>query len=171
MAPKFESQLSSDAVERRLHATCIAIGEQGVLLRGASGAGKSDLALRLINCTAVFAPCGAPARAGGRPIRLVADDQVIVWNRDGMLMARPPEVLAGKLEVRGLGVVDLDYLREIAIALVVDLVPADSIERMPELKQTIEINGVVVPLLALAPFQASAPEKLALALAVLTPIS
>lgn len=150
---------------------------KGVLLRGPSGAGKSDLALRLISqsvspefLSPEFLETGT-GRVGPASAQLVADDQVIVHRADGKLYARPPATLAGKLEVRGVGIVQLPYLSEIAVALVVDLVPIESIERLPELGQTIEINNVVVPNLALAPFEASAPAKIALALACLPSIS
>ncbi len=163
---------SSSAHEQLLHATCIAIGDRGVLLRGPSGAGKSDLALRLISQP----PSRVPSGIEITPVEpafaiLVADDQVIVSRREGKLWARAPATLAGQLEVRGIGIVEMPFMAGIAIALVVDLVPTRSIERHPEIGQTIEINSVVVPWMALVPFEASAPVKLALALASLPHIS
>ena len=77
----------------------------------------------------------------------------------------------GKIEVRGLGIVELRRLSEIALAHVVDLVPSGSIERLPDAGQSIEINGIFVPPWRLAPFEAPAPAKLALALAHLAPMS
>jgi RNase adaptor protein for sRNA GlmZ degradation len=129
------------------HATCVAVAGRGVLLRGASGAGKSDLALRLL----------------GEGARLVADDVVALAARAGRLIARAAPDLAGKIEVRGLGIVPLAALTEAEIALVVDLVEASAIERLPE-PQTETILGIALPRLALAPFAASAPVKLRLAL-------
>ena len=161
---------SDEAREQVIHATCVAIGGAGILLRGPSGAGKSDLALRLISQSVSDLGTGT-GLLGSLSARLVADDQVIVCNCDGKLQARPPAAIAGKLEVRGVGIVQLPYLPEIAIALVVDLVPITSIVRLPELGQTIEINNVVIPVLAVAPFEASAPAKIALALANLRSIS
>ncbi len=128
------------------HATCIAIEGQAVLLRGASGSGKSDLALRLIDAGA----------------RLVADDQVRLRCRNGRLVASPPAALAGLLEVRGLAIVHLPYLDEAPVALVVDLVESGDVERLPE-AEAVELAGVVLPLVRLAPFEASAPAKLRLA--------
>jgi len=129
----------------QLHATCIAIGGVGVLLRGPSGGGKSDLALRAIGAGAV----------------LVADDRVDLAVQGGALVARPPAALAGLLEVRGIGIVRLPHAAEVGVGIVVDLVPAREIERLPA-PQTIELIGFTVPRGALAPFEASAVDKLRL---------
>lgn len=131
----------------QIHATAVALAGAGVLLRGASGAGKSDLALRLIDAGA----------------RLVADDRVDLAVEAGRLVARPPAALAGRMEVRGLGIVEVSWVAAAPLALVVDLVAPERIERMP-LPARAEYLGVSLPLLALAPFEASAPAKLRLAL-------
>lgn len=136
--------MSNDA-SLQLHATCIAWDGVGVLLRGPSGGGKSDLALRAI----------------GAGAQLVADDRVDLFVRNGALTAQPPAILAGLLEVRGIGVVRLSYAAETAIGVIADLVPATEIERLPT-PQTIELLGFSVPRWALAPFQASAVDKLRL---------
>lgn len=141
----------SDAATLLVHASCVAIGGAGVLLRGPSGAGKSDLALRLID--------------GGA--RLVSDDHTELTMRDGRLMARAPQTLAGMLEVRGLGIVRLDPLPEVPLALVTDLVPVESVDRMPE-PATVRLQGLDLPLFRLDPFQASALAKLRLAVRVAT---
>ena len=138
-----------------VHATCVALRLPGrtwraVLLRGASGAGKSDLALRLID-------------AGGR---LVADDQTRITRRGRTLTASAPPVLAGLIEVRGVGIVKLarsQVLARAPLAMIVDLVPPEHVERLPDPAEE-EVLGVALPLLALAPFEASAPAKLRLAL-------
>ena len=148
-----------------MHATCVALDGRGVLLRGPSGAGKSDLALRLIS-----QPVGLPAGLSApllRPVaaRLVADDQVIVWPRAGQLIARAPAPLAGKIEVRGLGIIDVTPVAEIAVALVVDLVPPGDVVRLPDDGLCIEIETISLPIMRLAPFEPSAATKLALALA------
>ncbi len=100
----------------RMHATCVALGRAAVLLRGPSGAGKSDLALRLIDAGA----------------RLVADDQVELAVEGGRLVARAPAAIAGKMEVRGVGIVPAPALTEAPVALIADLVPAGAAERLPE---------------------------------------
>ncbi|HEX3863056.1 MAG TPA: HPr kinase/phosphatase C-terminal domain-containing protein [Stellaceae bacterium] len=134
-----------------IYATAIALDGHAVLLRGFSGTGKSDLGLRLID-------------AGGR---LVADDQCEIHPRDGTLMVRAPLALAGLIEVRGLGIVRLDAMPEAPLALIADLVPSNLIERMP-MRRSERILGVTVPVTAIAPFEASAPAKLRIALAALT---
>lgn len=133
-----------------VHATCIAIDGQGVLLRGPSGCGKSDLALRLID----------------RGARLVADDRVVLTVEDGALIAAAPPVLAGLLEVRGLGPLPVPALAAAPVVLVCDLVPAASVERLPPAQATADY-GPTLPLIRLAPFQGSAPAALRLAVAAL----
>ena len=98
-----------------LHATAVAIDGRAVLLRGAPGAGKSDLALRLIDAGA----------------RLVADDQSALARRGDVVIVRAPAAIAGLLEVRGIGIFRLDALAEAPLALIVDLAPADAVERLP----------------------------------------
>lgn len=131
-----------------VHGTCIDVAGAGVLLRGPSGSGKSDLALRLID----------------RGARLVADDQVEVTAAGGDLVAVAPTALAGLLEVRGLGVLRIETAVSARLELVVDLVAPEAVNRMPE-GQMAEIEGVALPLLRLAPFQASAAAKVRLAAA------
>jgi RNase adaptor protein for sRNA GlmZ degradation len=124
----------------------VAIGGRGILLRGAPGAGKSDLALRLIAQGAI----------------LVADDQVDLAPEDGRLIASPPPTIAGLIELRGFGIRRLAYLPRVALRLVADLVMADEIDRLPPAAE-VAIDGIVLPLWAVAPFEASTPMKLALA--------
>jgi hypothetical protein len=137
-----------------LHATCVAIGGRAILLTGVPGSGKSDLALRLID----------------RGATLVSDDGTIVTARDGTLYASAPATIAGKLEIRGLGIVELAAIAEapLAIAFALDQ-PAP---RMPEeILPVLTIAGIGLPLLALDPFESSAPVKVekALVLYGLTP--
>lgn len=130
-----------------IHGTIVDIEGAGVLLRGPSGAGKSDLALRLIDGGAV----------------LVADDRITLSETGGNVVAEAPETIAGKLEVRGLGIVRLPFQVSSAVRLVVDLVGGASVERLPNAAETV-LLGVALPVLNLAPFEASAPAKIRLAL-------
>lgn len=134
-------------IERaEIHGTCVAIGAAGVLLRGASGAGKSDLALRLIEAGA----------------RLVADDRVRLARAGARLRASAPEALAGLIEVRGLGIVRLAPGRvapSVMLGLVVDLLAPALIERLPE-PSCAKLLGLSLPRLALDPFEPAAPLKL-----------
>ena len=138
-----------------VHATCVALRQgrawRALLLRGPSGAGKSDLALRLIE-------------AGGR---LVADDQTHLAKSGKGLVTTSPKPLAGLIEVRGIGIVRLSRAQLLArapLALLIDLVRPDQVERMPEPARE-KILDVDLPVVALAPFEASTVMKLRLALA------
>ena len=130
-----------------LHASCVAIDGRGVLLTGASGSGKSDLALRLID----------------RGATLVGDDGVVVEARDGRLHARPGPNIEGQMEVRGLGILAFPALREAPLALVVTL--DQPVQRMPDEYLPVRvIEGLTLPMIALDPFEASAPVKVEKAL-------
>lgn len=124
---------------RQIHASCVARGSAGVLLTGPAGSGKSELALRLLDCGFV----------------LVADDRVDVENG----IARPPAALAGLLEVRGLGIVALPHAEQARLRLVVDL--AASTPRLPEAARDPRFG---LPLIGLQAAAASAPARIALAL-------
>lgn len=113
---------------------------RGVLIEGASGAGKSDLALRALD----------------HGFRLVADDRVVVWTDRGRLFGRAPDTLRGLIEVRGLDVVSVPSVAFCEIGLLARL---DQPDRIPE-AATETILGLAVPLLAVAPFESSAPAKL-----------
>ncbi len=129
----------------RVHASCVAIGGRGVLLAGCSGAGKSDLALRLID----------------RGAKLVSDDYTELRRVGETLLAQAPATIAGKIEVRGVGLVELPEAAGIPVCLYADL---DSIpERLPE-AAAIRLAGVDIPLVALAALEPSAPLKLEQAL-------
>lgn len=130
-----------------LHATAVAIGGRAVLLRGPSGSGKSDLALRLID-------------AGGR---LVADDQSRLWRDGEAILVGAPPTIAGLIEARGIGIMRLDAIASARLYLIADLVSPDRIERLPEPRNE-TILGIAVPAIQIAPFEASAPAKLRLAL-------
>jgi serine kinase of HPr protein (carbohydrate metabolism regulator) len=113
---------------------------QGALIQGPSGAGKSDLALRALD----------------QGFRLVADDRVLVWASEGRLFGRAPDTLRGLIEVRGVDVLAVEPLPLSEIALVARL---ETPERIPD-PATETILGIAVPLLGVAPFEASAPAKL-----------
>lgn len=129
-----------------IHATCVAIDGHGVLLLGPSAAGKSDLALRLID----------------RGARLVADDRCELADMDGRLLCAPPETIAGKIEVRGIGIVARPWTAPVAVRLAVRL--TERTERMPD-PAIEELAGHVLPAVRINAFEASAPIKVELALA------
>lgn len=138
-----------------VHGTAIALGPVAALIRGASGSGKSDLALR---CLAMPA-----SPLTNEVAKLVADDQVMVKRNGRDVQATAPPSIAGKLEVRGVGIVDVDHVEAARLALVVDLVAPQSIERMP-VERDCMIAGIALPLISLAPFEASSAAKLLLCL-------
>jgi HPr kinase/phosphorylase len=139
-----------------LDGTCVALGPYAALIRGRSGSGKSDLALRFL----------ALGFEGEFEPRLVADDQVwIEAAGDGSLIASPPATLAGKIEVRGLGIVELPCCRQAQLRLVVDLVSPPEVPRMPpDPPERITIAKSTLPVVKLAAFELSAALKLKLAL-------
>jgi serine kinase of HPr protein (carbohydrate metabolism regulator) len=138
-----------------VHATTVALKQgrvwRALLLRGPSGAGKSDVALRLLEAGA----------------RLVSDDQTHLAKVGRALIASPPRSLAGLIEVRGIGIVRLargQLMARAPASLLVDLVPPERVERLPE-PRTEKVLGIDLPVVALAPFEASIVTKLRLALA------
>jgi serine kinase of HPr protein (carbohydrate metabolism regulator) len=95
---------------------------------------------------------------------LVADDRVCLRRDGARVLASPPETIRGKIEVRGVGIVDVKFAAEAELRLLVDLVRPEEVERMPE-DAAAELLGAHMPLIRLAPWEPSAPIKLALALA------
>lgn len=130
-----------------LHASCVAIGGRAVLIEGRSGTGKSDLALRLID----------------RGAALVSDDYTLLRRSGTALLASAPATIAGRIEVRGLGIVEMTPVADVPVALIVT--PSDAPERMPLDPRVRRIAGIDVPCVALAPLEPSAPIKVELALA------
>jgi HPr kinase/phosphorylase len=136
---------------KTIHASAVLVGARAVLIRGPSGSGKSRLALELIEA----------ARAGRlRFARLVGDDRVHLESAGARLLVRPAPVLAGLIELRGAGLLRLDYEPCGVVGIVVDLDAKDA-ERLPE-KLQIEIDGIALPRLAVAPGAAALPAVLAL---------
>lgn len=131
-----------------------------MLLRGRSGQGKSDLALR-----AICRPMRLPGEAVAEPFELVSDDQTVLRAARGRVLASPPETLRGMLELRGIGIVSVPFATGLPLALVVDLTDAP-VERLPAYPgATVTLLGGRFDVVEIAPFEASAPEKIAFALA------
>jgi HPr kinase/phosphorylase len=142
-----------------VHGTCVEIAEKGVLILGPPGAGKSDLALRLID-----EPGNGFSRTPKAAV-LVADDQVILTARARHLHARPPGTLEGLIEIRGLGVLKVCCRPKTIVRLIVTLVAASEIERMPDPDDLVhEILSIRLPMLRLDPRFASAPARVRAAL-------
>jgi HPr kinase/phosphorylase len=119
-----------------IHASCVAVNGTAVLIRGASGAGKSRLAHKILLAAPVY----------GFSALLVADDRVALEIRGGRLMAAAPDALKGLIEVRGLGIARLPYLDDAPLGLVIDLTEQGEIPRMPDREQSrISLQGVTLP--------------------------
>jgi serine kinase of HPr protein (carbohydrate metabolism regulator) len=136
------SRLSSE----NLHASSVAVDGRAVLISGPSGSGKSDLTLRLLD----------------RGFTLVSDDRTIVRKEGSKLLASAPETIKGKLEIRGVGIVHMDTVIDIPVALVVEL--TSDIQRLPDDSRERLILGAGIPLISVDAMTASAPSKVALAL-------
>jgi serine kinase of HPr protein (carbohydrate metabolism regulator) len=130
-----------------LHASTVAKDGRAVLITGPSGSGKSDLALRLLD----------------RGFTLVSDDQTIVRKDGERLVASAPPTIAGKLEVRGLGIVEVDRTDNVPVALILEL--TSDIQRLPDDSRERPILGVQLPFVTLDAIPGSAPAKVDLALA------
>jgi serine kinase of HPr protein (carbohydrate metabolism regulator) len=129
-----------------LHASTVAADGRAVLISGPSGAGKSDLALRLLD----------------RGFALVSDDRTLVRRDGDRLVASAPPNIAGKLEIRGIGIVDMETVDNIPVALIVEL--TSDIQRLPDENRERPVLGVRLPLISIDAMSASAPSKVALAL-------
>jgi serine kinase of HPr protein (carbohydrate metabolism regulator) len=129
-----------------IHASSVAVDGRAILISGPSGSGKSDLALRLLD----------------RGFTLVSDDQTIVRRDGDRLIASAPPTIAGKLEIRGIGIVELDHVEDSPVGLIVEL--TSDIQRLPDDSRERPILGVSIPLITIDAMTASAPSKVALAL-------
>jgi serine kinase of HPr protein (carbohydrate metabolism regulator) len=129
-----------------LHASCVALDGRAVLITGISGSGKSDLSLRLLD----------------RGFTLVSDDQTIVKKVGTKLIASAPATIVGKLEIRGVGIVDMETVKDVPVALLVEL--TSDVQRLPDDSRERPILGVNLPLVSVDAMTASAASKVALAL-------
>ena len=129
-----------------LHASTVALDGRAVLICGPSGSGKSDLALQLLD----------------RGFILISDDQTIVRRDNGRLLAAAPPNIRGKLEIRGIGIVDMETADDLPVALFVEL--TSEIQRLPEDSRERLVLDLPIPLISVDAMTASAPAKVALAL-------
>lgn len=134
-----------------IHATTVSVDGAGVVLRGPSGSGKSDLAIRMIHDGA----------------QIIADDQTILYVEHGRLMAQSPTEIAGKMEVRGVGILKMGPPAVAPVAIVIDMVDIQDVPRIPDF-EPIELVGHSVPRIYLSPMEMSAAAKVRLALRALT---
>jgi serine kinase of HPr protein (carbohydrate metabolism regulator) len=142
MNPASGPRLSAETV----HASTVAVDGRAVLITGPSGSGKSDLTLRLLD----------------RGFTLVSDDQTIVKKDGSRLLASAPPTIAGKLEIRGIGIIDMERLDNVPVALIVEL--TGEIQRLPDDSRERPILGVKLPFITIDAMTASAPSKVSIAL-------
>jgi serine kinase of HPr protein (carbohydrate metabolism regulator) len=139
--------MNSDRLSsENLHASCVAADGRAVLIVGASGSGKSDLALRLLD----------------RGFTLVSDDRTIVRRDGAKLIASAPATIKGKLEIRGIGIVEMESIDDMPVSLVVEL--TTDMQRLPDDSRERLILGAGIPLVNINAMTASAPSKVAVAL-------
>lgn len=119
-----------------LHASCVSVNGNGVLICGAAGSGKSSLALNLIALGA----------------ELVTDDQTLIRRENKNLIARCPETISHLIEARGLGILTPPTRSDVALTLVVDLETVQS-QRVPP-PEAYELFGITLPLFRRAPLDA-----------------
>jgi serine kinase of HPr protein (carbohydrate metabolism regulator) len=141
-----ESQSAPRLSAETLHASTVALDGRAVLITGPSGSGKSDLALRLLD----------------RGFTLVSDDRTIVRKQDDQLIASAPPNIAGKLEIRGIGIIEIETVGDVPVALIVEL--TSDIQRLPDDARERPILEVPLPLISIDAMTASAPSKVAIAL-------
>ena len=137
-----EMRLSAESI----HATSVALDGRAVLISGPSGSGKSDLALRLMD----------------RGFKLVSDDQTLVRREGERLIASAPPTIAGKIEVRGIGIIQVESVSDVPVALLVEL--TSDIQRLPDDRPERPILGLAIPIVSIDAMTASAAPKVALAL-------
>ena len=144
---KFNPQPGPRLSAETLHCSTVAIDGRAVLITGPSGSGKSDLTLRLLD----------------RGYKLVSDDQTIIKKDGQRVIASAPPTIAGKLEVRGIGIVEMERIDNVPVALIVELT-SNEIQRLPDDSRERPLLGIKVPLVSVDAMTASAPSKIALAL-------
>ena len=130
---------------KKVPGTCVEVEGLGVLLRGSTGSGKSDLALRLID----------------RGALLIADDVTELSREESSLIARAPKTIRNLLEVRGIGIIRIGGALQTQLGAIFDLVKLEQVERQPE-DQSEEILGIQVPLFHLFSLESSSPAKVRL---------
>jgi HPr kinase/phosphorylase len=127
----------------QFYATAVIYCGFGILIRGPSGSGKSDLALRLIDDGA----------------DLIADDQVVIKAVGQELYLSAPDSLSGLIEVRGIGVIKIEYVSDIRLCLIVELDPSNEIQRIPTIKEEL-IKNIPVPVINMYAFESSVLAKI-----------
>ena len=116
-----------------IHGCAVRVGDLGILVRGGARSGKSSLCLSTLR----------RGSAVGVATQLVADDRVLLRERDGAVVMAPHPRLAGLIEISGVGIIREPHVEEARLGLVVDLDDLVAIERLPQ-EHRVPILGVPV---------------------------
>lgn len=135
-----------------IHASAAVVGTKGFVIRGPSNSGKSRLTGALVD----------QGRKSGMFARWVADDRIFLRAVNDRLVTTAPQETAGLAEFRNLGIVPTDHLPSAIVDLIVDLVPENQIERIPE-RANIVVDDISVPLLLVPQKQLAVSVPLVLA--------
>jgi len=127
--------------EQAIHANCLVIGDSGILIRGPSGSGKSTLSLRLLDL----------AKQNGHFARLVGDDRILLRAIGGRLLAEGHPLIAGQIEIRGIGIRDVDHENQAVIRLLVDCEPVLSIRDPDQLDMSDTLLGISIRRIKITP--------------------
>jgi serine kinase of HPr protein (carbohydrate metabolism regulator) len=139
-----------------IHGTAIVVGSTGLLFLGPSRAGKSSLAFL----------CLAAAKPLGLSSALVADDRVLISERGDEVWAECPPSIAGLMEIRGTGIVQIPHISPAIMHLAVLPVDPAVAERLPPENERIEVvDGIFLPAIRLL---ATSPNPLAIIMAKIT---
>jgi HPr kinase/phosphorylase len=142
----------------RVHATTVSLNGTAVMIRGAAGTGKSDLALQLLEAS------GTGLSGKNIAVTLVSDDQTILQRGEDAVLTSAPDTILGLLEVRGQDVLNVDTVQNVPLVLVVDLRPASQIERLPQPEDMLtQILGLAIPNIAIDPSKPSAAARVRVA--------
>jgi len=127
--------------KQAIHANCLVIGDSGILIRGPSGSGKSTLSFRLLDL----------AKQNGHFARLVGDDRILLRAIGGRLLAEGHPLIAGQIEIRGIGIRDADYENRAVIRLLVDCEPVLSIRYPDHLDMSDTLLGISIRRIRVTP--------------------
>lgn len=131
---------------KRIHGTSVVLGENGLLITGESGSGKSDLALRLIDSGAT----------------LISDDLTICMKKETSIHLFSMEKICGLIEIRGIGLMKVPYIENIKLSMIIQLVDKE-IDRLPKIRKK-KLLGLNFPLIKIFSKEASAVAKIKLKL-------
>jgi len=135
---------------KTVYGNCIDIDGNGIVILGKSGMGKSDLTYRLIE---------------NYNAKLVSDDHMIITAKNNNLIARPAKSISGLIEIRNIGIIKTDHIKETKIKLVVELDDRENLERMPE-DVFLEFGDIKIKKIKLNAFEQSTELKIITALKI-----